>query len=296
MSSDATILDELLTKLIRFNFSEISYMNFSDDEKEVENEMALRMHKEIIKISSDIYSVINSIKQRKFEGFAQDDLVRCKEKLKSIDDLIKENDDYNTYLEFVEDIYDEADLYVVEGVSSILSKFIKELEKHLVSTGSAARSQRPFTLPILDGEIEFDIVVNGQPLKLKSKDFKDFKEFLGGLANIFTCPITHNIMNDPVICSDGQTYERSAIQTWLASNNTSPYTGAKLDNKVLIPNIALRQAIEEYIELFEANKAGAEANNDGAEAKKAGSGYKNHKMKTRRKKSKNIRKSRKNNK
>ena len=89
MSSDATILDELLTKLIRFNFSEISYMGFNDDEKEVENEMALRMHKEIIKISSDIYSVINSIKQRKFEGFAQDDLVRCKEKLKSIDDLIK---------------------------------------------------------------------------------------------------------------------------------------------------------------------------------------------------------------
>lgn len=291
MSSDATILDELLTKLIRFNFSEISYMDFHDDEKEVENEMALRMHKEIIKISSAIDSVIYNIKQRKFEGFAQDDLVRCKEKLKSIDDLIKENHDYNTYLKFIEDlgIYDEADLYVVEGVSFILSNFIKELEKHLVSTGSAARSQRPFTLPILDGEIEFDIVVNGQPLKLKSKDFKDFKEFLGGLANIFTCPITHNIMNDPVICSDGQTYERSAIQTWLASNNTSPYTGAKLDNKVLIPNIALRQAIEEYIELFEANKAGAEA-------KKAGAGYKRHKMKTRRKKSKNIRKSRKNNK
>ena len=284
MSSDATILDELLTKLIRFNFSEISYMGFTDDEKEVENEMALRMHKEIIKISSDIYSVINSIKQRKFEGFAQDDLVRCKEKLKSIDDLIKENHDYNTYLKFIEDlgIYGEADLYVVEGVSFILSNFIKELEKHLVSTDSAARSQRPFTLPL-----------DEQPLSLSGKDLTTY---LDKQKSIFKCPITHNIMNDPVICSDGQTYERSAIQTWLASNNTSPYTGAKLDNKVLIPNIALRQAIEEYKKLFEANNDGAEANNDGAEAKKAGSGYKNHKMKTRRKKSKNIRKSRKNNK
>ena len=282
MSSDATILDELLDKLIRFNFSEISYMDFRDDEKEVENEMALRMHNEIIEISSDIYSLIYNIKQKKFEGFTQDDLARCKEKLKSIDHLIKENQDYNTYLKFVEDIYDEADLYVVEGVSSILSKFIKELEKHLVSTGSAARSQRPFTLPL-----------DEQPLSLSGKDLTTY---LDKQKSIFTCPITHNIMNDPVICSDGQTYERSAIQTWLASNNTSPYTGAKLDNKVLIPNIALRQAIEEYIELFEANKAGAEANNDGAEAKKAGSGYKNHKMKTRRKKSKNIRKSRKNNK
>ena len=282
MSSDATILDELLDKLIRFNFSEISYMDFRDDEKEVENEMALRMHNEIIEISSYIYSLIYNIKQKKFEGFTQDDLARCKEKLKSIDHLIKENQDYNTYLKFVEDIYDEADLYVVEAVSSILSKFIKEVETHLVSTGSAARSQRPFTLPL-----------DEQPLSLSGKDLTTY---LDKQKSIFTCPITHNIMNDPVICSDGQTYERSAIQTWLASNNTSPYTGAKLDNKVLIPNIALRQAIEEYIELFEANKAGAEANNDGAEAKKAGSGYKNHKMKTRRKKSKNIRKSRKNNK
>lgn len=275
MSSDATILDELLTKLIRFNFSEISYMDFHDDEKEVENEMALRMHKEIIKISSAIDSVIYNIKQRKFEGFAQDDLVRCKEKLKSIDDLIKENHYYNTYLKFIEDlgIYDEADLYVVEGVSFILSNFIKELEKHLVSTDSAARSQRPFTLPL-----------DEQPLSLSGKDLTTY---LDKQKSIFKCPITHNIMNDPVICSDGQTYERSAIQKWLASNNTSPYTGAKLDNKDLIPNIALRQAIEEYKKLFEAN-------NDGAEAKKAGAGYKRHKMKTRRKKSKNIRKSRKN--
>ena len=31
----------------------------------------------------------------------------------------------------------------------------------------------------------------------------------------FICPITGDIMKDPVIGSDGHTYERSAIEQWL---------------------------------------------------------------------------------
>jgi hypothetical protein len=82
MSLDARILDELLTKLIRFDFSEISYMDIPDDEKEeMENQIALRMHKEIMQISLEINSVIYSIKEKKFEGFTQEDLARCKEKI-----------------------------------------------------------------------------------------------------------------------------------------------------------------------------------------------------------------------
>ena len=32
----------------------------------------------------------------------------------------------------------------------------------------------------------------------------------------FYCPISQDIMKDPVICSDGQTYERAHIQKWFA--------------------------------------------------------------------------------
>ena len=88
------------------------------------------------------------------------------------------------------------------------------------------------------------------------------------------------VMKDPVICSDGHTYERLAIEKWLAGHDTSPYTGAVLVNKVLIPNIKFQQSINAYKTLIDDKKTGA--------------GYKRRKMKTRRQKSKTIRKSRKN--
>ena len=61
----------------------------------------------------------------------------------------------------------------------------------------------------------------------------------------FNCPITQDIMNDPVTCMDGHTYEKEAIQRWFAKHDTSPLTGAKLPSKHLIPNFALKSAINE---------------------------------------------------
>jgi len=62
-----------------------------------------------------------------------------------------------------------------------------------------------------------------------------------------TCPITLSLMVDPVICTaDGITYEREAIESWLRNNKTSPTTNLVIPpNAMLIPNHALRGAIEE---------------------------------------------------
>ena len=49
---------------------------------------------------------------------------------------------------------------------------------------------------------------------------------------------------------DGHTYERAAIERWFGSQVgrsggfTSPKTGALLPNRTLLPNFALREAIE----------------------------------------------------
>jgi hypothetical protein len=41
----------------------------------------------------------------------------------------------------------------------------------------------------------------------------------------FVCPITSEIMTDPVLCEDGFSYERSAIETWFSKDKrTSPMT------------------------------------------------------------------------
>lgn len=42
------------------------------------------------------------------------------------------------------------------------------------------------------------------------------------------CPINHAQIIDPVIRSDGHTYERSAIKKWLKNSNNSPVTNLPL--------------------------------------------------------------------
>lgn len=69
-------------------------------------------------------------------------------------------------------------------------------------------------------------------------------------ANIpeeFICPITHEVMQDPVICADGKSYERAAIEAWLQTHDTSPSTNLPLENKQLTPNIALRATIGKFL-------------------------------------------------
>ena len=66
----------------------------------------------------------------------------------------------------------------------------------------------------------------------------------------FFCPITHNLMVDPVFTADGHTYERQVIAEWLATRDTSPLTNEVLAHKHLTPNVALRTLISEHVPLL----------------------------------------------
>ena len=60
------------------------------------------------------------------------------------------------------------------------------------------------------------------------------------------CPITQEIMEEPVIAQDGHTYERAAIQRWLGmGKRTSPKTGARLLSTELIANYTMRSLIQD---------------------------------------------------
>ena len=81
------------------------------------------------------------------------------------------------------------------------------------------------------------------------KSREKVQQLSGDFARIpdeFRCPITHELMNDPVICSDGHTYERAAIERWLRSHGSSPKTNAPLPNRTVLPNHNLRGIIETY--------------------------------------------------
>ena len=62
----------------------------------------------------------------------------------------------------------------------------------------------------------------------------------------FICPITTEVMSDPVMAADGHAYERTAIERWLATKSTSPMTGEELGNTGLFPNHILRRMIREW--------------------------------------------------
>ncbi|PKA59384.1 U-box domain-containing protein 33 [Apostasia shenzhenica] len=67
------------------------------------------------------------------------------------------------------------------------------------------------------------------------------------VPSYFICPISKELMKDPQIAADGFSYEAEAIRRWFDSgHNTSPMTNLRFAHQVLIPNRALRCAIEEW--------------------------------------------------
>ncbi|WOL15012.1 protein spotted leaf 11 [Canna indica] len=65
----------------------------------------------------------------------------------------------------------------------------------------------------------------------------------------FRCPISLELMKDPVIVATGQTYERTCIEKWLASgHDTCPKTQQRLSSMSLTPNYVLRSLIEQWCE------------------------------------------------
>ena len=77
----------------------------------------------------------------------------------------------------------------------------------------------------------------------------------------YKCPISTDLMEDPVIAADGHSYERRDIAAWFArGKRTSPKTGARLPHTHLTPNHNLKSAIRDFLEevrSFDAATAGA---------------------------------------
>ncbi len=78
---------------------------------------------------------------------------------------------------------------------------------------------------------------------------KRYIEYNNEMESIITCPIYRTIMCDPVVASDGITYERDAIETWFENNNISPMTGLKI-SKTLNPSVGLKNIITTLTKLY----------------------------------------------
>ncbi|GLT79651.1 hypothetical protein SLA2020_511320 [Shorea laevis] len=106
----------------------------------------------------------------------------------------------------------------------------------------ANRSRRP--------DLETEILQVLEPIRAScaaSPSFDPVSEENQEPPHYFLCPISQEIMSDPHIAADGYTYEAETLRTWLeGGHDTSPMTNDPLANHTLIPNHALRSAIQEW--------------------------------------------------
>ncbi|NXY69457.1 WSDU1 protein, partial [Glareola pratincola] len=93
-----------------------------------------------------------------------------------------------------------------------------------------------------------------ESLGLRSKVLQKIEELRIKITSVtvpdeFLCPITRELMKDPVIAADGYSYEKDAIENWLSNKRrSSPMTNLPLPSLVLTPNRTLKMAISRWLE------------------------------------------------
>ena len=68
----------------------------------------------------------------------------------------------------------------------------------------------------------------------------------GEIVEPLWCPISQEIMTDPVMTPEGQTYERKVIVDWLEREDTDPLSRNQLDQSQLTTNYAIKKMIDNY--------------------------------------------------
>ncbi|KAK1377914.1 RING-type E3 ubiquitin transferase [Heracleum sosnowskyi] len=65
----------------------------------------------------------------------------------------------------------------------------------------------------------------------------------------YRCPISLDLMRDPVIVASGHTYDRNSISQWInTGHHTCPKSAQRLIHMALIPNYALKSLIHQWCE------------------------------------------------
>lgn len=92
-----------------------------------------------------------------------------------------------------------------------------------------------------------------QEKKKRSKSQKGIKtkkhvevsdEQIDNMESLF-CPISQELMTDPVLSPYGHCYQREYIEAWLDKKPLCPLTGQPLKKSQLVPCITLRNLVEE---------------------------------------------------
>lgn len=129
-----------------------------------------------------------------------------------------------------------------QGASVVAPPSAPLVEAQVIDESTVSGSTQYPMAAVVANVVAPQFVGNADGGRRRSANFDDE-------IDAFICPITSEIMTDPVMTCDGFTYERSAITEWFQRNRgnpTSPITGERLENTTLVPNHSLRRAIDQY--------------------------------------------------
>lgn len=135
------------------------------------------------------------------------------------------------------------------GVAKVSKKLEGAKKQHyagqVVSRSSGSASVHTATLTDSQQRMVLEQVLqeNGE-LQTRLDAMRERFGTRDGVPEDFYCPITTEVMDDPVFAADGYTYERSAIATWFQRSDSSPMTREVIP-PTLIPNRSLRSRIAE---------------------------------------------------
>ncbi|MQL89737.1 hypothetical protein Taro_022315, partial [Colocasia esculenta] len=144
---------------------------------------------------------------------------------------------------------DPADAAAAGEVCKILGRVEKGVDPDPGRLEGVLRHLRIRTWTECDEEIVFLEGELGATLSSKGEqDEIMLLSSLRGLMNYarsaFRCPISLELMSEPVTIATGHTYDRASIGRWLASgNDTCPVTGKRLMSHDFVPNFALGKLI-----------------------------------------------------
>jgi len=157
--------------------------------------------------------------------------------------------------------FDLPDLGLADSDLSEPPDFLGEAEESDDSGGESESDGELSNVNTMDLEDDgspddfFDDVPNPPQLPSVSEERIQEAWTLGEASfAIFLCPITHDVMTDPVVASDGYTYERAAIARWFESSRKSPVTGQSLPYTDLVPNHSVRTLLKTLIDMTESSR------------------------------------------
>lgn len=82
----------------------------------------------------------------------------------------------------------------------------------------------------------------------ETKDLnEDHKTMHKNENDLLLCPISQELMTDPVMTPYGHCFQREHIEAWLLTNNTCPLTNNSLSKSQLVPCFIVKSLVEEHI-------------------------------------------------